>query len=112
MVARGFAAGDPTKEGCAYRSEVSRSLLEIFLYFGGQRSVKIFGYVGDPQQVPSTATLFAGPVRHQLGFRLSRFRDNDLFAGGGAVDQLGQVRLRLVQVHSFAHRSASSPSHG
>jgi hypothetical protein len=49
---------------------------------------QILGDVGDSQQIPSASALFAGPVGNQLRFRLACFRDDDLFAGGGAVDQL------------------------
>ena len=87
----------------AYRSEPSRRLLEIFLYFGRQRSIKILGNVGDPQQVLSAAALFSRwLIGNQLGFWFACLGDDD-FLAGGAVDQLGEVGFRIIDVDGISH---------
>jgi hypothetical protein len=44
-------------------------------------------------------------------FRLARFGDHNFLAGGGTVDQLGQVRLRIVEIDSVCHYSGFDTSH-
>jgi hypothetical protein len=49
-------------------------------------------------------------MRNQLGFRFACLGDDNLFAGGGAVDQLGEVRLRIVNVDGLSHRRTGATS--
>jgi hypothetical protein len=39
-----------------------------------------------------------------LDHRLARLGDNDLLVGSGALDELGQVRLGIVDVELGGHR--------
>jgi len=67
--------------------------------FGRQRLVEIVGNIGDSEKVLPKPALFPGRLaRDQLCFRLARFGDDDLLAGGGAGHQIEEVRLRLIDV--------------
>jgi hypothetical protein len=78
-------------------------LLKIFLDFGWQRSVEILRNVGDSKQILSATALLSGAVWHKLRLRLARLGDDDFFAGGGAIHQLGKVGLRIVEIDGFGH---------
>src|SRR5262249_13915861 len=88
--------GCAIKRGCSSAhskmcvSSSSRTdLLKVLLQLRRQRPVEIIGNVGDSEEVLPKPALFSGRlIRNQLGFRLARLGDDDLFAGGSAVDQL------------------------
>jgi len=78
------------------------------LQLGWEGSVEIFGDVGDSEEVLPKSTLFLRRlIRNQLGLRLARFGDDDLLAGGSALDQLRKVRLGSVEVDHVGHGSTS-----
>jgi hypothetical protein len=87
-------------------------LLEVLLQLGRQRAVEIIGNVGDPEEVLPKPTLFSRRlIRNQLGFRFACLGDDDLLAGGGAVDQLGEIGLRIVDAGGIGHCRAEAASH-
>src|SRR5262245_16111271 len=102
IAARKRLRDQPTRSSTC--GEQSHGLLEVLLQFGRQRSVEIIGDVGDAEEVLPKSTLLSGRlIRHELRFRLARLSDDDLLAGGSSVHQLGEVRLRIVDVDRLGH---------
>jgi hypothetical protein len=86
-------------------------LLEVLLQPGRQRPIEILGDVGDSKEILPKPTLFSWRlIGNQHGFRFAGLGDDDFLADGGAVDKLGEVCFRVLEVDGIGH-CAPAPLH-